>query len=68
MSDTTPAEIPQSPEGLRSSTPHQPRTELGKRLLELRSQIVASGIRLLDWDEIELEVTGRRESARAENK
>jgi hypothetical protein len=32
-----------------------PRTELGKTLLELRAEHVASGAHLLDWDEIEEE-------------
>jgi hypothetical protein len=55
-------------EVLRGRPLYQPRTKLGKRLWELRSQIVASGMRLLDWNEIEREVAERRESARAENK
>jgi predicted DNA-binding antitoxin AbrB/MazE fold protein len=36
------------------------RTPLGRRLRELRAQIVASGAPLLDWDEISEEVTSRR--------
>lgn len=36
------------------------RTALGRQLLQLRSQIVASGAPLLGWDEIEEEVTARR--------
>ena len=31
---------------------YQPRTPLGKRLMEIRTQIVASGERLLGWEEI----------------
>lgn len=38
----------------------QPRTPLGRRLWELRKQIVASGEPLLDWDGIEREVAERR--------
>lgn len=38
----------------------QPRTPLGRRLWELRKEIVASGEPLLDWDGIEREVTERR--------
>jgi hypothetical protein len=52
---------------LRSST-YKPRTRLGKRLWGLRLQVAASGARLLDWDDIEQEVTERRESARAAQK
>ena len=40
-----------------------PRTALGRRLLELRAKIIASGERLLDWDEIEHEVQERRGEA-----
>jgi hypothetical protein len=36
------------------------RTELGRRLRALREQIVASGERLLDWDELEQEIAERR--------
>lgn len=50
----------------RSSAAYRPRTRLGKKLWELRSQLVASGAKLLDWDDIEREVAARRESARAE--
>jgi len=37
-----------------------PRTALGKRLWELRQQIVASGASLLDWNQIAVEVRARR--------
>ena len=40
--------------------PYQPRTSLGKRLWEIRGQIMASGERLLGWDEIEKEVSEQR--------
>ena len=32
--------------------PHKTRTERGRRLMNIRKRIVASGIRLLDLDEI----------------
>jgi hypothetical protein len=37
-----------------------PRTELGKKLWELRSRAVASGMKLLNSDELEQEVLSRR--------
>ncbi|MFL6193025.1 MAG: hypothetical protein ACJ75H_02545 [Thermoanaerobaculia bacterium] len=37
-----------------------PRTPLGRQLWEIRQRIVASGERLLDWDELEREVAERR--------
>ena len=37
-----------------------PRTELGKRLWEIRKRIVASGTPLLDWDGVSQEVADRR--------
>ena len=36
------------------------RTALGKRLWELRAHIVASGVRLLGWDDIDREIEARR--------
>ena len=45
-------------------TPRRPRTERGKRLLKLRQQVIASGVRLLDWDDLEKEVQGRRAERR----
>jgi hypothetical protein len=44
----------------RSVTDGEPRTPLGRQLAEIRSRIVASGERLLDWDEIDREVALRR--------
>ena len=38
----------------------QPKTPLGRRLWELRKRIVASGVPLLEWDDIEREVAERR--------
>jgi hypothetical protein len=39
---------------------YHPKTNLGFKLLELRKQIVASGIRLLDADQISDELATRR--------
>jgi hypothetical protein len=39
---------------------YRPRTALGRRLLELRARIVATGMPLLDWDGVEREVRERR--------
>lgn len=38
----------------------RPKTELAKRLWEIRQQIVASGTPLLDWDGVAREVAERR--------
>ena len=38
---------------------HRTKTPLGKRLSEIRSRIVASGKPLLDWDDIERELSDR---------
>ncbi len=40
--------------------PDLARTPLGRKLLELRSQITKSGVPALGWDEIEEEVASRR--------
>jgi hypothetical protein len=45
---------PQSLEGF------EPKTELVKKLLELRRRIVASGEPLLDWDDVQREALERR--------
>lgn len=39
---------------------YRPRTPLGRKLLKIRKEIVASGSRLLTWDEIETEIALRR--------
>lgn len=51
----------------RLAPDYRPRTELGRRLMELRAQIVASGERLLDWDDVNREVAERRGGARVDN-
>ncbi len=43
-----------------SLAPEPPRTELGRKLWEIRRRIIESGARLLDWDQIEAEVAARR--------
>ena len=40
--------------------PDRARTPLGRRLLEIRSEIAKSGVTALGWDEIEEEVAARR--------
>ena len=42
---------------------YRPRTELGRRLLEIQKRIVASGVPLLDWKGIAQEVAERRGGA-----
>jgi hypothetical protein len=37
-----------------------PRTRLGKKLLEIRQRIVASGRPLLDWEDIDRELAEQR--------
>ena len=38
----------------------QPKTTLGRKLWEIRQKIVASGQPLLGWEEVEKEVSARR--------
>lgn len=38
----------------------EPKTSLGRKLWEIRQKIVASGQPLLGWEELEQEVTERR--------
>lgn len=38
----------------------KPKTELGKKLREIRTKIVNSGEVLFDWDELEKEIADRR--------
>jgi hypothetical protein len=42
------------------SQARQAKTALGRRLWEIRARVVASGLPLLSWDEIDLEVAKRR--------
>ena len=51
--------MPTACEGARLP-PYQPRTSLGKRLWEIRGQIMASGERPLGWDELEKVVSEQR--------
>jgi hypothetical protein len=39
---------------------YEPKTELGRRLWEIRKRIIASGEPLLGWDELEKEVAERK--------
>lgn len=39
---------------------YQPRTELGRRLWEIRKRIVAAGMATMTWDDIERELAERR--------
>ena len=41
-------------------TERTPRTTLGKKLLEIRQRIVASGRPLLDWEDIDREIATQR--------
>jgi len=41
-------------------TEHTPRTPLGKKLLEIRQKIVASGRPILTWDDVERESSEQR--------
>ena len=43
-----------------TSTQRTPRTPLGKKLLEIRQRIVASGRPLLDWEDIDREIAEQR--------
>ena len=42
------------------TTERTARTPLGKRLLEVRQKIIASGRPLLDWEDIDKEITQQR--------
>jgi hypothetical protein len=39
---------------------YKPRTPLGQKLMRIRERIVASGGRLLSWEEIEYEIAALR--------
>ncbi|MGK7921749.1 MAG: hypothetical protein AB4080_17275 [Trichodesmium sp.] len=39
---------------------YQPKTEMGKKLWQIRSQALAKQPKLLTWDEIEAEISDRR--------
>jgi len=44
----------------RSLTEYQPKTDLGRRLWQLRLENIADGAQLLCWEEIEQEKAARR--------
>ena len=55
-------EKPQQPP--QTSHTYRPQTALGRKLWKLRQQMLASGIPLLSWDELEHEIaerSGKRE-------
>lgn len=39
---------------------YEAKTELGRKLVRLRKEIERSGVPLLDWDDLEREITERR--------
>jgi len=45
----------------------KPRTTLGKRLKEIRARIIDSGEKLLDWDDLEIELLERKGEKRRQN-
>jgi hypothetical protein len=51
---------PQAPTNGLPEPPFPLVTPLAKKLWEIRQRIVASGVPLLDWDDIEREVRQRR--------
>ena len=56
-----PVDLPENAEvHVTIQTAAEARTPLGRRLRELRAEIVKSGIAPLGWDEIESEVAVRR--------
>jgi hypothetical protein len=56
----------QAPTHAKPEPPFELRTPLAKKLWELRQKIIASGVPLLDWDDIEREVQERRGGVREE--
>jgi hypothetical protein len=49
-----------SPEEAAKPLNYTPRTLLGEKLLALRGEILATGVQLLDQDEVEKEIAERR--------
>jgi hypothetical protein len=47
-------------DGRNDAMSYEARTELGRRLMEIRARIVASGQPLLSWDELESDLDRRR--------
>lgn len=56
IEDTEPVASP----GGDETTTDTPRTDLGRRLFALRTEIVRSGTPLLGWDDLERELAERR--------
>jgi hypothetical protein len=42
---------------------YEPRTDFGRELMAIRARVVASGQRLLSWEDVEREIAERRGSA-----
>jgi hypothetical protein len=65
-----PIEVTQTTDQAKTHAKLEPpcelRTPLAKKLWELRQKIIASGVPLLDWDDIEREVQERRGGVRGE--
>jgi hypothetical protein len=55
------------PLNLPTEDAFRPRTELGRRLWEIRKRSIVSGARLLNWEEIEREIKDRRGGQDAED-
>ena len=45
---------------IRKEEEYEPRTELGKRLWEIRKRVVAAGRATMSWDDIERELSELR--------
>jgi predicted DNA-binding antitoxin AbrB/MazE fold protein len=57
----TPVDLPEKSHVHVTIEPaEEPRTPLGKKLLDLRSQVIGSGAPTLDWEGISEEVASRR--------
>jgi hypothetical protein len=62
VTEATGTTVDQSPDRAEQNgtAPYVPRTELGRRLMEIRARIEASGQPLLSWEELEQELDRRR--------
>ena len=52
--------VESDPEHLMGRVASEPGTELGRRLAQLRAEMIASGLPLLDDHELEREIADRR--------
>ncbi|MBO3464305.1 hypothetical protein G7B40_012515 [Aetokthonos hydrillicola Thurmond2011] len=53
-------ELQSQPEGVEPESEYTPQTPLAKQLWEIRNRAIASGMRLLNSEEIEQELAERR--------